>query len=279
MTATVVTSLIGLNPLSVFAADPEVGGENMDGGSATISGSATTGGEDTTLAVDGDEDEVDSTTDTAGQNDINVWAKISGSDGNDIIYSISVDWGNMQFVYDWGGSWDAESHTYTTSGESGGATTAGWISTYVNGTQNKITVTNDSNYPVTSKFAYANTLTEIMEAGEGTGTYESAFNVTPTENGSVTGIFADDNDTLSANINAEGYNGVGDTNVETVNTASFDLATSDTLCEVQPTGLSETDIEDSVYFSLCGTPDSGKTISNFASVGIITVTITPYTAE
>lgn len=95
--------------------------------------------------------------------DIAVWAKIVDlGDAGTIIYCIDIEWGNMKFVFGKdGGVWDPETRTYGTVDagswwednyreEAGGATEF-----YLDGINNRVTVTNRSNEAVEAAFEYA----------------------------------------------------------------------------------------------------------------------------
>ena len=131
---------------------------------------------------------------------IDVQAKTSG--GAEIVYNLTVSWGNMQFEYDFGGKWNPSLHTYSlgASGKQGG----GWTAAGVDGENNKITVRNDSNFPMTASFSFeiGNTLNP------------SGIN----NDGAVVGIFSENNTDFvttsggspsTTSLLDEGYNGTG----------------------------------------------------------------------
>ncbi|MBQ6134476.1 MAG: hypothetical protein IJI65_10025 [Lachnospiraceae bacterium] len=195
--------------------------------------------------------------------EIKVQAQVSG--GPEIVYNVKISWGAMKFEYDYGRTWDPGNHIYT------GNPAGGWKAEGVNGENNKITVKNNSNYPMTIGFDFE----------EGT-----ALNTNNTQNGSVIGIFSTTNSTFTSSnqsILTKGLNddGAGDT------TATLDL-------EMDPSNLDNgsiyyvTDnsvtpaaaaaaIEKNMYFALAGTPDSGiTTLSSYGDVGSIKVTVGPF---
>ena len=106
---------------------------------------------------------------------------VSTEGGSDIIYDVDISYGDMKFVYDYGSVWDPDEHKYT-AGPSG-KQSGGWVTSGVNGTNNKITLTNNSNFPVQADFAYT-------ADGE-------QLNSSSTATGSFTGIFTDDNSKLT----------------------------------------------------------------------------------
>jgi hypothetical protein len=60
-------------------------------------------------------------------------------------YSANIAWGNMTFAYNFG-TWDAINHVWT--GET-------WVTTGFNGTNDMVTVTNNSSQPINAAFTYA----------------------------------------------------------------------------------------------------------------------------
>lgn len=177
--------------------------------------------------------------------------------GSDIIYDVDITYGDMKFVYDYGSVWDPDEHKYT-AGPSG-KQSGGWVTSGVNGTNNKITLTNNSNFPVQADFAYT---------ADGDPLNSSATT------GSVAGIFTDDNSKLTEAVLAEGLNG---STVSTMQTRSLvlemditNLASGDSYYKYSDGGLTE----DDVYFALSGKPDKGLTL-NSTKVGTIGITITP----
>ena len=59
--------------------------------------------------------------------------------GGGIDYYVSIEFGGMQFQYNYGPKWDPVSHTYQST------TSAGWNADLVNVDNSKIVVTNSSN--------------------------------------------------------------------------------------------------------------------------------------
>ncbi|SER33111.1 hypothetical protein SAMN04487884_104119 [Butyrivibrio fibrisolvens] len=180
--------------------------------------------------------------------------------GSDIIYDVDITYGSMKFVYDYGSVWDPDTHRYTAG--SSGKQSGGWVTSGVNGTNNKITITNNSNFPMQADFAYT-------AVDEGDGKLNSS-----TTTGSVIGIFTDDNSKLTEAVLAEGLNG---STVSTMQTRSLvlemdisNLAVGDSYYKYSDGGLTE----DDVYFALSGKPDKGLSL-NSKIVGTIGITITP----
>ncbi|MCR4611778.1 MAG: hypothetical protein K5644_07770 [Lachnospiraceae bacterium] len=195
----------------------------------------------------------------ANKASIDVQAKTSGS--GDIKYSVTVAWGDMQFEYDYGATWDPSTHTYSggSSGTPGGG--PGWNTDYLDGIKNKITVTNDSNFPINANFGYANT----ADFG------------TPTSGYAVNGVFMTNNDTLVGEVTANDDNPTSFTTPTlALNTCITELTSGDKYYSQNPPN--EGVYVGSVYFSLMGTPARGLAMTTMQSVGTITVTITPATS-
>lgn len=191
---------------------------------------------------------------------IDVWVTTEG--GSDIIYDVDITYGSMKFVYDYGSVWDPDTHRYTAG--SSGKQSGGWVTSGVNGTNNKITITNNSNFPMQADFAYT-------AVDEGDGKLNSS-----TTTGSVIGIFNEDNDVLKNEaVLAEGLNGSTVSNMQTLQLVLemdiSNLAVGDSY-HFKDTNGGPT--EDDVYFALSGKPDTGRTLSQ-TKVGTIGITITP----
>ena len=132
-----------------------------------------------------------------GNQDIDVTGKTVGTSGQDIVYSIKVEWGDMKFVFDYGGKWNPDTHQYDVGVESG-EVEPGWVEQYVNGDaigaddqgrdiyNNSITVINDSNYPVDATLSFSLKSSTIFNASSDTH--------------KVNGVFGDDKDDLWTNF-------------------------------------------------------------------------------
>ena len=188
---------------------------------------------------------------------IEVQAKVT--EYNAAVYKIDIAWGAMQFEFkNDANNWDPVDHEY--KAEEG--TNKEWIiDGYVNGENNKITLTNHSNARVNAEFAY-------------THVKNDAFNTAPESADAVRGHFFRTND---AAVIAAGIL----KNSETVQNAISDplvLYHFDDQ-ELVDKGFYATNGENirSVYFTLNGTPDTAKVedYTDFTKVGTITVTITP----
>ena len=115
---------------------------------------------------------------------------VSTEGGSDIIYNVKITYGAMKFIYDYGSVWDPKTHSDTAG--SSGKQSGGWVTSgVVDGTNNIITLTNNSNFPVQVDFKYT---------AEGKKLNES------TTKGGVTGIFAKDNSAFTDAVLAEGLN-------------------------------------------------------------------------
>ena len=203
---------------------------------------------------------------------IDVQAKTSG--GAEIVYDLTVSWGNMQFEYDFGGQWNPSSHTYSigTSGKQGG----GWTAAGVDGTNNKITVKNDSNFPMTATFSF-----EVGNTLNPSGI---------TNNGAVVGIFSENNNDFvtgsggspsTTSLLDEGYNGTGiasktnpTVNMEMVATAleNGQIYYATTLNATSDADTAKKDM----YFALSGRPDTGLQQSSLTSIGTLKVEVAPF---
>jgi hypothetical protein len=254
-------SLVIAPTVSVLAA------EEQTGNTATITGYADDSEPGVVL------DETGQVATDFGSQSIDIQASILGS-SQKIIYSIEIGYGDMKFTYDFGQTWDPESHTYTNTGTN--ASKGGWVTANrVDAKNNAIRIQNNSNYPISVSLTY-------QLEGSGSGTL---FNADPNANGSVIGIFSDDNDTLKTNINKTAYNGQNSASAGSMITKSFDLDmdySNLTYGTYEDYGVLNTNNANSgkyyqtVYFTLCGTPDSSATLStDYSTVGTIKVTVTP----
>ena len=188
---------------------------------------------------------------------IDVFVTTSG--GSDIIYNVRIDYGSMTFVYDYGSVWNPNTHSYK-AGPSGNQS-GGWAKSGVDGTNNKITLTNNSNFPMQADFAYT-------AVNEGDGKLNSS-----TASGSVIGIFTETNSVLE-DVLAEGYGGSTVSGMQThqlfLEMDITNVKPGDSYYKYSDGGL----IEGNVYFALSGKPDKGLTL-NSTKVGTIGITITP----
>ena len=194
---------------------------------------------------------------------ISVMAKTSG--GNEIVYDVDISWGGMMFEYYYGQTWNPVTHSYTNV--DGEHSDGGWVTDgYINAENNRITVVNNSNFPMTADFSF-------QINGD-------ALNAAPGAEGSVTGIFSSSNDVLAAGDGALLKEGVGG-----VNTSS--MLTDRHILEMDKTSLltnsiyyyAQTDGGATFvneYFALSGVPDVNSSRS-FTEVGTITVAISPAT--
>lgn len=227
---------------NAFAFDTTISGEYDENGDLVYGSTVDT------------DDAVEKTVDNVA--DIDVQAKVT--EYNAAVYKIDIAWGAMQFEFkNDANNWDPVDHEY--KAEEG--TNKEWIiDGYVNGENNKITLTNHSNARVNVAFDYAHVT--------------DAFNIDPTSPDAVRGHFFLTND---AAVIAAGIL----KNSETVQNAipqPLVLHHLDNKGLVDP-GYYATNGENtgSVYFTLNGTPDTAKVegYTDFTKVGTITVTITP----
>lgn len=241
-------------PVTAFAASSS---QTIENKGETIEGTPSTYRNGT---VDGGETEI-------GTQDIDVQARVIG--GSEIVYNVTIEWGAMQFEYDYGSTWNPTTHSYGANGQSNG----GWItSPYVDGSNsagapvnNGIIITNDSNFPVTADFSYDTT-------------NGATLNAVPTAQGSVVGIFGDSNNELTSLLSKGAGNGI-----PTGNTSPTSMILEMNHSQLTAAGTfyyyknsqggSNTGNK---YFALSGKPDTGGPTA-FTKVGTIKVTLKPAT--
>lgn len=187
---------------------------------------------------------------------IDVTSKEVGNE-HKIIYSVEISWGAMNFEYNYGSAWDPATHKYTSTKTEGEWKVTGCL----DGTNNRIDVTNNSNYPVTVDMSFKKE--------------EGRFNTVTTDT-SVRGVFNSDKDVLATNINGSSASACG-----IVGTPSIDLASADTEDKYTGRGTGHTDINSgktsvTMYFGLWGIPDKDKAQKDGAKAGTITVSVKPY---
>ena len=163
----------------------------------------------------------------------------------------------MQFEYDYGSTWDPATHKYVpgATGVQGG----GWnVDTYLDGIKNKITVTNNSNFPINATFSYANL-------------DPSPFGTAPAGSYDVGGIFKTANNELKGIVTANNTDpaSYGPESIS-LNMKTSDLDVGDKYYYQNS--------DDGVYignmfFSLLGTPARGLNMTTMQNVGTVTVTI------
>ena len=188
--------------------------------------------------------------------DIDVQAKVT--EYNAAVYKIDIAWGAMQFEFrNDANNWDPDTHQYVADE----GTNKEWIiDGYVNGENNKITLTNHSNARVNATFAYAHVA--------------NAFNTDTASANAVRGHFFTDNE--AAKVAA----GILENSATVQNAISTPLVLQhlDSQELVDPGYYAENEENiGTVYFTLNGTPDTAKVqgYTDFTKVGTITVTITP----
>lgn len=215
-----------------------------DNGGVTISGQSATAEIPDTVATDPD----------ANKTDIDVQARVTG--GGDIVYNVEITWGDMQFEYDYGSAWNPATHSYQPVGA-----TTGWnTNDYVDGTNNKINIVNHSNFPVLATFEYAG-VPDIFG--------------TPLSGYPVGGIFHTNNATLATLVTANNTDPASySAPTLTLNTNKTGLVTGD---RYYYKTSDDGNYSGSVYFSLLGTPGRNLNMSQFTSVGTVTVRIAPET--
>lgn len=194
-------------------------------------------------------------TDNDNVADIEVQAKVT--EYNAAVYKIDIAWGAMQFEFkNDANNWDPDTHQYVTYN----GTNKEWIiKDYVDGENNKITLTNHSNARVNAEFDYDHVT--------------DAFNADSTSANAVRGHFFLTNE---AAVTAAGILENSATVQDPIDSLVLHHLDRDELVDK---GFYATNGEntDSVYFTLNGTPDTAKVqgYTDFTTVGTITVTITP----
>lgn len=176
-------------------------------------------------------------------------------DDEETDYLVKIKWGNMKFVYDYGGKWNPATHSYDVGSESN-EEDPGWAMKYVDGVNNRIVVENKSQYPVTITCTYI---------------ARRAFNSVTTNATSVAGAFSESNDTVKSIAwdDSRGYDYVNNNSKEKF---VFVLDTNPSSGIV-----STTDNQKTFYFTLCGTPDKNRmTPGADTKAGTIKVKVAPY---
>lgn len=179
--------------------------------------------------------------------------------GDAIIYSVAVEWGTMEFTYDYGAVWNPANHKYETNNTTK-MVKGGWLTTDYKAPNNGIKITNNSNFPITADLSYQSGFESI---------------------GNVTGVFS------LANTASDFDTAYGD-GTNPANTLSVDLDIYKTnLSGITYWGLKNAgDYSKYVYFAYRGkpdrieisgeTPDSDGTYSKVCTdVGSISVKIAP----
>ncbi len=183
---------------------------------------------------------------------------VSTSGDPEIVYDVQIEWNSMQFEYDYGYYWEPSNHRYRTgmSGNQGG----GWVTNnYVNGINNRITVTNSalSRFPMDVAFSFENG--------------DFPMNADPSASGSVVGIFADYNPLLVNDaLLKEGRNGPNTSNMTTATMTLETMYTGSGTYYKDEEGT----FTKNMYFALSGIPDPGYP-QEYKSVGRIIVNVSP----
>ena len=188
--------------------------------------------------------------------EMNIVSVSTSGDPEEIEYKVSIQFEPMQFEYDYGYCWDHVNHRYET-GQSG-YQNGGWITNnHIDGSHNRIIVTNYSTFPMDAAFSFENG--------------DFPMNADPYVSGSVIGIFSDRYAVLADHsLLKEGRNGPHTSNMTT---ASMTLETrykgSGTYYKNENGTFTK-----NMYFALSGIPDPGYS-NQYQSVGRITVNVSP----
>lgn len=197
--------------------------------------------------------------------EVKVYGMVTGYGG--IVYNVSVKYQDMSYVYDYGGKWNPETHTYSASPNNIGGN-GGWVTSYLENNKNQIIVSNNSNYPIDAALSF--------EFSGGV----NPFNVESTST-SVMGIF----DTSDANLK----NTIVANKTDTLNTAETNpvirlkmdtskIATGQayyTVTAANTNSSKYTNTEENIFFGLIGVPDANVTITSMTEIGAIKVQISP----
>ncbi len=207
---------------------------------------------DTTDKITSSEPDVNdvSTDDEIGSTSVDTTVKLANYQ-DDVVYSITITAGKMIFNYDYGAVWDPAKHTYTNKA---GNPDGSWSTADLNGTNNKISITNDSNYPVTAELEYSHNAEFEGIADEVEGVFDSEKGCT---NSDLTSSY-------SVDLN--------------IDTSKLDAmsGTPNYTYWVLTNHESDSNKQD-VFFKYQGTPNKITSDSKleYASAGTITVTIRP----
>lgn len=179
--------------------------------------------------------------------------------GGGIDYYVSIEFGGMQFQYNYGPKWDPVKHEYQSTAN------AGWNADLVTEDNSKIVVTNSSNFPVTASFNYENT-------------FDFNQQQLPPNKYAVGGVFHDTLSKLKELVQANAKDPATQ-GKPTLKLKSHPASRVTGLPYYYTSDDASLNNEGKVYFALMGTPDSGlnSSLSTYSDVGTITVTIAPAT--
>ena len=168
-------------------------------------------------------------------------------------YDIKVEWGDMQFVYDYAiPTWDTETLQYSETGE------IGWKESGFNGSNNKIQIENRSNAKI--------------KVGLNVEMRQGVFNETSTGNGVQAHFFETNEQALQASKILEGVNEAAlDGKITELVLDSAEAVVDGEGNETDPAGVRTA----TAYFGFCGTPD--KTLNAVTEVGSISLVFTDIT--
>ena len=170
-------------------------------------------------------------------------------------YLVKIHWGDMKFVYDYGGKWNPKTHSYGVGSESN-EENPGWAVKYVDGINNRIVIENQSTYPVKITCTY---------------TSRKVFNLDNTSSMAVTGAFDESKDFIKGLSQNDNY---GFSYVTTNHKDRYEC-----ILDTYPSSgiLDTTDYRKSVYFTLCGKPDDNRLSPGVPTkAGTIKVSVEPY---
>lgn len=165
-------------------------------------------------------------------------------------YDIKVEWGDMQFVYDYAvPQWDTETLTYLETSEEG------WVESGFNGRNNKIKIENRSNAEITVEL-----MVEL---------YDGVFNGEYTDDG-VQAYFFDTN--AHAIQASKVLTDVYETEFEGQITELI-LESAEEIVDDEGTVIKQAGVRtETAYFAFCGTPD--RSLDKGTEVGTISLVFT-----
>ena len=177
--------------------------------------------------------------------------KVTTENANfDKSYDIRVEWGDMQFVYDFAvPKWDTEKLEYTQTGEEG------WEESGFDGNNNRVHIANRSNAEITVEI--------IVEV------YDGVFNEGNAENGVQAHFFDTNEHALQASKILTGLNEANlEGRITEIVLDSAEAVVDGEGTVINPAGERTA----TAYFAFCGTPD--KVLNTATEVGGISLIFT-----
>ena len=177
--------------------------------------------------------------------------------GGSIDYFISVEFGNLEYTYNYGPQWDAVNHQYISTDA------AGWYYDGITSENCHIDVKNYSNFPVLADFSYEN------------DKFNFNNNPLPVNKYAVGGVFNTSVNDLK-DLVRQNLVDPATQSIPTMKLRSCDESRRVGLPYYYTSDDGDLSSSGTLYFALMGTPDAGiDTLGSITPVGTITVTITP----